>query len=140
MAKNKTTATTASVKDFINAVDNETRRDESFQLIDIFKELTGFEPYMYGPSIVGFGNYHYKYESGREGDAPLTGFSPRKDAFAIYLATTFNKKEELLQELGKHKIGAGCLYIKKLDDVKLPVLKKLITNSMAHIKKLYPEK
>lgn len=140
MAKNKTTATTASVKDFINAVDNETRRDESFQLIDIFKELTGFEPYMYGPSIVGFGNYHYKYESGREGDAPLAGFSPRKDAFAIYLATTFNKKEELLQELGKHKIGAGCLYIKKLDDVKLPVLKKLITNSMAHIKKLYPAK
>lgn len=142
MAKstNKTTHTTRSVKDFINEVENETKRDESHQLIEIFRELTGFEPVMYGPSIVGFGNYHYKYESGREGDAPLAGFSPRKDAFAIYLATTFNKKEELLQELGKHKTGAGCLYVKKLDDIKLPILKKLITNSVAHIKKQYPAK
>jgi hypothetical protein len=142
MAKstNKTTHTTRSVKDFINEVENETKRNESHQLIEIFKELTGFEPIMYGPSIVGFGNYHYKYESGREGDAPLAGFSPRKDAFAIYLATEFNKKEELLAQLGKYKIGAGCLYVKKLDDVKLPILKKLITNSVAHIKKQYPSK
>jgi hypothetical protein len=142
MAKstNKTTHTTQSVKGFIDKVENETKRDESRQLIEIFKELTGFEPVMYGPTIVGFGNYHYKYESGREGDAPLTGFSPRKDAFAIYLATEFNKKEELLAQLGKYKIGAGCLYVKKLDDIKLPILKKLITNSVAHIKKQYPSK
>src|SRR5688572_25763002 len=142
MAKstNKTTHTTRSVIDFINEVENETKRGESHQLIEIFKELTGFDPVMYGPSIVGFGNYHYKYESGREGDAPLAGFSPRKDAFAIYLATEFNKKEELLEQLGKHKTGAGCLYVKKLDDIKLPILKKLITNSVAHIKKQYPAK
>ena len=140
MAKNKTTTTTRNVKDFIGEIENETKRDESYQLIEIFRELTGFEPVMWGPSIVGFGSYHYKYESGHEGDAPLTGFSPRKDAFAIYLATAFNKKEELLKELGKHKTGAGCLYVKKLDDIKLPVLKKLITHSVAHIKKLYPSK
>lgn len=140
MAKNKTTETNRSVTAFIDEVENAVKRDDSRQLITIFRELTGFEPKMWGPSIVGFGSYHYKYESGHEGDAPLTGFSPRKDALSIYLATDFNKKEELLQELGKHKTGAGCLYIKKLEDVKLPVLKKLITNSVAHIKKLYPEK
>lgn len=140
MAKTKTTATNKSVKEFINAVDNEMKREESFQLIEIFKELTGLEPHMWGPSIVGFGSYHYKYESGHEGDAPVAGFSPRKDAFAIYLAKEFNKKEELLQELGKYKIGASCLYVKKLGDIKISVLKKLITNSMAHVKKLYPSK
>lgn len=138
MAKAKTTPTNRSVKDFINEVDNETKRADSFRLIGIFTDLTGFEPKMWGPSIVGFGSYHYKYASGHEGDAPLTGFSPRKDALAIYLATDFNEKQELLQELGKHKTGAGCLYIKKLEDVKLPVLEKLITNSVAHIRKLYP--
>ncbi|WEK37669.1 MAG: DUF1801 domain-containing protein [Candidatus Pseudobacter hemicellulosilyticus] len=135
--KNKTTATTQSAKDFVSKIESDSKRNESLQLIDIFKELSGFDPVMWGPSIIGFGSYHYKYESGREGDAPLTGFSPRKDAFAIYLATDFNKKEELLQQLGKHKTGAGCLYIKKLEDIKLPILKKLITNSIAHVKKLY---
>jgi hypothetical protein len=138
MAKTKTTQTDRSVKDFISEVDNETKRDDSYQLIELFKELTGFEPKMWGPSIVGFGSYHYKYASGHEGDAPLAGFSPRKDALVIYLATDFNKKKELLQELGKHKASVACLYVKKLEDIKLPVLKKLITNSMAHIKKLYP--
>ncbi|NII23581.1 DUF1801 domain-containing protein [Pseudoflavitalea sp. X16] len=140
MAKTKTTQTDRPVKDFISEVDNETKRDDSYQLIEIFKELTGFEPKMWGPSIVGFGSYHYKYASGHEGDAPLAGFSPRKDALAIYLATDFNKKEELLKELGKHKMSVACLYVKKLEDIKLPVLKKLITNSVAHIKKLYPDK
>ncbi|MBO9564141.1 MAG: DUF1801 domain-containing protein [Niastella sp.] len=142
MAKstNKTTHTTQSVKGFIDKVENEAKRDGSRQLVELFKELTGFDPVMYGPTIIGFGNYHYKYESGREGDAPLAAFSPRKDAFVIYLATEFNKKEELLAELGKHKTGAGCLYIKKLEDIKIPILKKLIINSVAHVKKQYPSK
>jgi len=140
MAKNKTAATTLSVKDFINKVDNETKRDDSFQLIEICKEITGFEPYMYGPSIVGFGNYHYKYESGHEGDAPLAAFSPRKEALVIYLTTNFDKREELLQKLGKHKTTKGCVYIKKLDDVDVSVLKKMITLSIKHVKKLYPSK
>lgn len=140
MAKNKTAPTGRSVTDFIDAVESETKRDDSRRLIELFKELTGFEPHMWGPTIVGFGSYHYKYASGHEGDAPIAGFSPRKEAFAIYLATDYNKKEALLKQLGKHKMGAGCLYIKKLDDVKIDVLKEMITNSIAHVKKLYPSK
>ncbi|WP_315820711.1 DUF1801 domain-containing protein [Paraflavitalea speifideaquila] len=138
MAKTKTTATGKSVKEFITAVDNETKRDESFQLIEIFKTLTGVEPYMWGPTIVGFDNYHYKYESGHEGDAPLAAFSPRKDAFVIYLAPTFEGKDELLQQLGKHKMGKGCLYVKKLMDIDIEVLKKVIVQSMKDTRKLYP--
>jgi hypothetical protein len=140
MAKNKTAPTTRSVSDFIDAVENEIRRDDSRVLIKLFKELTGLEPHMWGPTIVGFGSYHYKYASGHEGDAPIAGFSPRKDAFAIYLATDYDKKEALLKQLGKHKMGVACLYIKKLDDVKIDVLKEMIKNSIAHVKKLYPSK
>jgi hypothetical protein len=138
MAKTKTTATGKSVKEFINAIDNETKRDESFQLIEMHKALTGCEPYMWGPTIVGFGNYHYKYASGHEGDAPLAAFSPRKDAFVIYLSTEYEGKDELLQKLGKHKMGKGCLYVKKLTDIDMEVLKKMIIQSMKHTKELYP--
>ena len=93
---------------------------------------------MWGSAIVGFGQYHYKYESGHEGDAPLAGFSPRKDKFAIYLSTTYNNKEELLLKLGRHKTGKACLYIKALKDINVDVLKVMIKNSAAMISDIYP--
>jgi hypothetical protein len=140
MAKstNKTTETTASVAGFINAVADETKRNDSFRLIDIMKELTGYEAKMWGPGIVGFGSYHYKYESGREGDAPLIGFSPRKNEISIYFATVYPGKEKLLQQFGKYRAGAGCIYVKKLEDIDIAILKKMIKASVDAIRKLYP--
>lgn len=142
MAKstNKTTETTASVTGFIDAVADETKRDDSRFLIKIMKELTGHDAKMWGPSIVGFGTYHYKYESGREGDAPLVGFSPRKAEISIYLNTEFPDKAKLLQQFGKHRAGAGCIYVKKLQDIDIAVLKKMIKASVESIRKLYPSK
>ena len=134
MATNKTTRTTNSVTDFINSVADETKRDDSFHIIEIMKNLTGFEPYMFGPTIIGFGNYHYKYESGHEGDAPLAGFSPRKDAIVLYFAPIFNRREELLKKFGKHKAGKSCIYIKKLADVDMDILKKMIVGSIKQTK------
>mgnify|MGYP001430073104 CR=1 FL=1 len=136
MAKstNKTVETSDSVTAFIDAVPDETKRDDARRLITIMKNLTGFEPKMWGPSIIGFGSYHYKYATGREGDAPLTGFSPRKNELSIYLNAEFSGKEDLLQQLGKHKSGKGCLYIKKLQDIDEKVLEKLIKQSVSSIK------
>lgn len=138
MAKNKTNFTDSNVTDFINAVPDETKRNDSFALIELFKDLTGFEPKMYGPTIVGFGNYHYKYASGHEGDAPLAAFSPRKAELVLYLFPEFEVKERLLEKLGKHKASKGCVYIKKLADVDLAVLSDLVKYSIAHVQKLYP--
>lgn len=140
MAKNKTTETGSSVTEFINMVENEVRRNDSFELIKLFKSITGHEPKMWGTSIIGFGSYHYKYESGREDDAPLAAFSPRKDSLVLYFATEFDKREELRAKLGKHKSATACIYVKKLDDVDLAVLEKMIKNSIRHITKLYPSK
>jgi len=138
MAKNKTTETEASVDDFINAVKDETKRKDSFELVKLFKQQTGLDAKMWGPSIVGFGTYHYKYESGREGDAPLAAFSPRAAALTIYLCAHFDQREALLQQLGKHKTEKGCIYIKKLADIDIDTLKKMIANNIKHIKVLYP--
>ena len=140
MAKstNKTTETENSVSDFLNSVADETKRADSFQLVQIMQEYTGFEARMWGPAIVGFGSYHYKYASGREGDAPLVGFSPRAREISLYLAQDFTEKEKLLQHFGKHRTGAGCVYIKKLQDINIEVLGKLITNSVKHLQQKYP--
>ncbi len=138
MVKNKTTETLSSVTGFINAVKNETRRKDSFALIEIITKLTGLEPKMWGPGIVGFGNYHYQYDSGHEGESPLVGFSPRASALSLYLSGHFENREELLAGLGKHKTEKGCVYVKKLDEINIGVLKKMITNHIKHIKKLYP--
>src|SRR6187455_1590008 len=140
MAKNKTTQTDNSVSEFINSVENEVKRNDSFKLIEIFKSITGHDPKMWGPSIIGFGSYHYKYESGHEGDMPLAGFSPRKDSLVLYFATEFEKREELLSQLGKHKSSKACVYAKKLDDIDIAVLEKMIKNSMRYTRKLYPSK
>ncbi|MFN8344249.1 MAG: DUF1801 domain-containing protein [Spirosomataceae bacterium] len=138
MAKNKTTQTDHSVTDFLNAVADETKRDDSYVLIKMMQAQSGFAPKMWGPSIIGFGNYHYKYNSGHEGDAPLIAFSPRKDAISLYLYQHFEDKETLLQKFGKHKAGKGCIYVKKLADIDLEVLKEMIDRSLRYIQNLYP--
>lgn len=138
MAKNKTTQTKKSVADFISAVDSEVKRDDSHQLIKILSNLTGFDPVMWGPSIIGFGAYHYKYASGHEGDMPLVGFSPRKTAIVLYIMGDFAGKEELLKKLGKHTGSKACVYVMKLEDIDVSVLKKIIMGSVKSIKKLYP--
>mgnify|MGYP003584655899 CR=1 FL=1 len=140
MAKNKTTETEQSVIDFINAVPDEAKRKDAFELLKIMETQTQFEPKMWGPSIIGFGSYHYKYTSGHEGDAPLAAFSPRKDAVSLYLNSDFENKEELLSKFGKHKAGKGCIYIKKLADIDIEILKQMISLSIASIQKLYPSK
>jgi hypothetical protein len=138
MAKNKTTETTDSVTDFINAVEDQAKRNDAFELLKIMQEETGFEPKMWGPAIIGFGSYDYKYNSGHEGSAPLAAFSPRKAAISLYCYTPENR-EELLLKLGKHKSGKGCIYIKKLADIDLEILKKIISLSVENLNKLYPK-
>lgn len=137
MAKTKTIATSVSVESFISKVEDETKRDDSHELIKIFKSVTGEDAKMWGPSIIGFGSYHYKYESGHEGDACLAGFSPRKSAIVLYIMN-FDGKEELLKKLGKVKPSKGCVYIKKLADIDTAVLKKMIDGSVKYLKKKYP--
>ena len=139
MAKNKTTATEVNVSEFILKVDNEVKRKDSFQLVEIFKSISGCEPKMWGPTIIGFGNYHYKYESGHEGDCPIAGFSPRKDAIVLYFAE-FENREQLLEKLGKHKSGKACVYVKKLEDINLTVLEELTRASIKYITSKYPDK
>ena len=131
MAKNKTAETNESITDFINTfVEDETKRNDAFELIKIMQEVTHFEPKMWGPSIIGFGSYHYKYASGHEGDAPLVGFSPRKAAISLYINIPTENRDELLSKLGKHKASKGCIYVKKLADINIEVLKNMISLSL----------
>jgi len=140
MVKNKTTETQSSVIDFVNTVDDEVKRNDSLELITIMQKITGSQAKMWGPSIIGFGSYHYKYASGHEGDAPLAGFSPRKNAISLYLYLTEENREDLLPKLGKFKPSKGCIYIKKLADIDVEILKKMISLSVENLKKLYPSK
>ena len=137
MAELKTQKNNASAVDFINTLEDEQKRADSLQLLTLFEDVTGQKPVMWGTSIIGFGEYHYKSErSSQEGDWPLTGFSPRKVALTLYLTTGFAMREPLLAKLGKHKTGKGCLYIKKLADVDQTVLKELIAGSYADMKRI----
>ncbi len=138
MAKNKTTETDRNVIEFVNSVENEVRRKDSFTLIDLFRAITGKEPKMWGPTIIGFGSYHYRYASGHEGDMPLAAFSPRKPALVLYFETEFENRTELLSQLGKHTSSKACVYVKKLEDLNLSVLEKMVKNSINHTLKLYP--
>lgn len=138
MAKNKTTETTASVADFIGTVADETKRNDSHQLVKLIEAQTGLPAKMWGANIIGFGSYHYQYESGHAGDAPLIGFSPRANSLVLYLFCSAGRKDGLLQALGKHKAGKGCLYVKKLADVDLNVLKEMILDAVEHLKSKYP--
>jgi Domain of unknown function (DU1801) len=137
MAKNKTTETSVSVEDFLNAVKEETKRNDCISLIKLIKKQTGLDPKMWGQSIIGFGSHHYKYESGREGDSPNVAFSPRASAFAIYLSGNFKDRETLLEKLGKHKSGKGCIHIKTLADIDKDILSNMIANHIKHINELY---
>ena len=133
MAENKTQATGASVDEFLEGVDHPVRRRDGLRLLELMKSITGEEPEMWGPTIVGFGRYHYKYETGREGDAAAVGFSPRKASLSLYGLTYGPDAAELLPRLGKHKTGASCLYVNKLEDVDEAVLTDLIRAGYRHI-------
>ena len=130
MAELKTKPTTASVTKFLNGVSDQTRREYCFAVLEMMREVTKEEPAMWGSSIVGFGRYRYKYDSGREGEWAITGFSPRKGDLTLYIMPGFELAPELMERLGKYKTGKSCLYIKKLDDVDPKVLKQLITKSV----------
>jgi len=129
MAEVKTKKTTASVTDFIAAVKNDTRREDARVLLKLMRKITGKQPKMWGPSIIGFGQYHYKYKTGHEGDICKIGFSPRSQSLVLYIMPGFKKYGVLMKKLGKHKIGKACLYINKLADVDLAVLEELISES-----------
>ncbi|OGO30209.1 MAG: hypothetical protein A2Z16_02970 [Chloroflexi bacterium RBG_16_54_18] len=129
MAENKTRLTGLSVNAFIEGVPEEHKRRDSFTILELMKRITGKEPLMWGDSIIGFGSYHYKYESGREGDMPLAGFSPRKQNLTIYILSGFDNYDRLMGSLGKHKTGKICLYINRLSDVDLTVLEQIIRES-----------
>ena len=133
MAENKTQKTGASVDGFLAAVQHPRRREDGRVLLQMMREVTGLEPEMWGPSIIGFGDDHYRYESGREGDIFLVGFSPRKQNLSLYLSDGFPEYDALLAALGKHRKGASCLYVNKLADIDLAVLRELVARSFAHV-------
>jgi len=133
----KTRYTGKSVKQFLNAVTDKQRREDCYTVLNLMKEITGEEPTLWGDSIVGFGRYHYTYESGREGDWFLTGFSPRKQNLTLYIMAGFDDYDDLMNKLGKYKTGKSCLYVKKLQDIDLPILKQLIKQSVVHTSKTY---
>lgn len=139
MADNKTLPTEASVTAFLNQQKEEGRKADCLHLANHITELTGMPARMWGNAIVGFGNYHYKYPSGREGDAPLVAFSPRKAAITVYLAADFPNRAALLNRLGKHKASGGCVHIQYLKEIDLKVLDQLIRLSMQQIREQYPD-
>jgi hypothetical protein len=133
MAELKTKPTRASVAAFLSAIEDEDRRRDCKKVAAMMKRITGSAPQMWGPNIVGYGSYHFRYESGREGDWFVTGFSPRKRDLTLYIMSGFPRHDVLMKKLGKYKTGKSCLYIKRLDDVDLDVLEELIRRSMQHL-------
>jgi len=136
MAENKTKETTESVTKFLDTVDDERKRNDCFEILEVMRQATGLDAKMWGTSIVGFGSYHYKYESGHEGDMCLIGFSPRKQNIVLY-GMGVPGKNVLLEKLGKYKTGKYCLYINKLSDVNVDILKKMVNDSWEHMKQKY---
>jgi len=137
MAENKTKATDASVESYLSAIEDETRRKDCEALAKLMAKATKEPPKMWGTSIVGFGSYHYKYESGHEGDSCLVGFSSRKGDISVYLLAGFPGRDELLARLGRHKMGKACLYVRRLSDVDPKVLEQLVVGSVTEIKRRY---
>jgi hypothetical protein len=135
MAEQKTKPTGQKVTDFLDKVEPQEKRKDSYEILAMMKDITGVEPYMWGPSIVGFGTYHYKYDSGHEGDTCITGFSPRKPAITLYVLLGLGDKADLLKKLGPHKASKGCLYIKRLSDIDKTVLKRIIESAVTEIKR-----
>jgi hypothetical protein len=138
MAKNKTAPTNTDVNAFINSfADSEQKKKDSIELVKLMREVSGHDPAMWGPSIIGFGKYHYKYDSGHEGDAPLVGFSPRKAAISLYVFTGLQEHEPLLKDLGKFTMGKACIYVKKLSDIDQQQLKKLMKETIRFLNERY---
>jgi hypothetical protein len=137
MAQNRTQPTQLKVADFIAGIEDKVKRADCRELMKLMSQITGNRAKMWGTAIVGYGKYHYKYESGREGDFFLTGFSPRKQALSIYIVSGFSINPELMEKLGKYKTGKSCLYVKKLDDLDRSVLKQLVKESVAYMRKKY---
>lgn len=135
----KTKPTDDSVVEFVEAVEKPAKKEDAYRLLDIFFEESGYEPKMWGPSIIGYGSYHYKYKTGHEGDAPLVGFSPRKTAISLYIAPEEEERELYLSRLGKHKSGKACIYVNKLSDIDEEVLREMIRRSVEVTKARYPE-
>ncbi|MDH3589181.1 MAG: DUF1801 domain-containing protein [Gammaproteobacteria bacterium] len=139
MAGMKTKKNALSVSKFLNAIADDQRRKDCKAVTKLMRDITGEEPKMWGAAMVGFGSYHYKYASGREGDYFVSGFSPRKQALTIYIMSGFRSHASLLKKLGKHKTAKSCLYIKKLEDIDMRVLEQLITRSVKHMRDTYPQ-
>lgn len=133
----KTKENNNNVIQFIEEIENPKKREDAYKLLDIFTETTGLEAKMWGPSIIGFGSYHYKYKSGHEGDAPLVGFSPRKAKISLYFATGDTQREEILKGFGKHTTGKACVYINKVSDIDVKILKILIKQSVKFLLETY---
>jgi hypothetical protein len=138
MVELKTTPNDRKVEAFLNTVEDEKKRQDSFTILNLMQEATGEKPVMWGDSIIGFGNYHYKYKRGREGDWFVTGFSPRKQNLTLYIMPGFGHYDALLSKLGKYKTGKACLYIKKIEDVDLDALSQLVTASVKHVAESNP--
>ena len=138
MSENKTRPGTGSAADFIDQVSDPGRREDARTLCALMMEMTGEPPVLWGPSIIGFGSYHYRYDSGREGDAPAAGFSPRARELVVYLAAHSDKTGALLDRLGKHRLGKSCLYLKRLFDIDLGVLREVVSDSFQAVKARYP--
>ena len=139
MSTLKTQQNDADVEGFLAAVENDRRREDSFTVLELMKRITGEKPKMWGTSIIGFGSYHYRYASGREGEWPRIGFSPRKQSLTIYVMPGFASYDDLLARLGKHRTGKSCLYVNKLADVDMDVLEELIRGSLDTMREMYPE-
>ena len=137
MAENKTKATKVSVTEFINSIEDRQKRADTKKVAAMMRKTTGKRAKMWGSSIVGYGTYHYKYESGREGDCMIAGFSPRKQALTVYILAGFKRFDTLMGKLGKYKTGKSCLYIKRLSDIDEKVLEKLIGESVNYMRKNY---
>ena len=139
MTANKTTQNEDSVDEFLKKIEDSEKQKTSWQLLEIIKEISGKDPKMWGDSILGFGKYHYKYAPGRDGDWMRIAFSPRKQNFSIYIMDGFDNHSELMEKLGKFKAGRSCLYIKKLQDIDINILKEIMKKSLLNMEKLYPK-
>lgn len=135
--ENKTQPTKVNPKTYISSIDHPKRKEDGLVLLDFFNRVTGLKPVMWGPSIIGYGRYHYKYESGREGEFLITGFSPRKTALTVYILPGYQDMHEELSRLGKHRTGRSCLYINKLEDIDMDVLQEIVLNGLEYMRENY---
>jgi hypothetical protein len=137
VAENKTKQTDQSVQTFLDTVEDSKKREDCMTLVQLMQDVSGQPAKMWGSAIIGFGSYHYKYESGREGDAPLVGFSPRKQNLTLYIRASSGESDVLLSKLGKHKSGKGCVYVNRLSDIDLATLKEMVLLSVEHHRKMH---